>query len=139
MYLMKLNRTTRKYFKKIKAELICNSKEKKQIKKHLLLSLQDYQEHIPNCTYDDLCNHFGNPEDYAESIFEETTHELRKKLIQKNRLINILFVFIIILILSAIIYIISFIYLSQLHAVKTYEIRIEEGTTVYEKYFTEEQ
>lgn len=84
MIQMEQNNIKKKYIKAVKDHL-CSIAPSKDFMEMLSNNIDEFMSANPNCTYDDIIDQFGEPEDVAEDYLSESKESLPGKLIKKNR------------------------------------------------------
>lgn len=65
------------YLEQVRSELKGADRRKKEVLQQIQTAVEDYAEEHPQCTYQELTQHFGTPEQIAESyVAEMDSHEV---------------------------------------------------------------
>lgn len=77
-----MDRDDRRYLHQVRRALRGTGKQKKQVLAQVQASVSEYQEENPDCSYSDLVQRFGVPQQIAESYItemdpKELLHDLR--------------------------------------------------------------
>ncbi len=65
------------YLEQVRSELKGADRRKKEVLQQIQAAMEDYAEEHPQCTYQELTQHFGTPEQIAESyVAEMDSHEV---------------------------------------------------------------
>lgn len=65
------------YLEQVRSELKGAGRRKKEVLQQIQAAMEDYAEEHPQCTYQELTQHFGTPEQIAESyVAEMDSHEV---------------------------------------------------------------
>ena len=92
-----------KYYHQIGKRLHCGKEQKKQILDGLRNDIEEFRLDHPDCSFEDIQEHFGSPEDIAgEYLNDITASDLKKELSMKVLLRKaILIIIVCILIVTA--------------------------------------
>lgn len=87
-----LSRKLKKYYKQVKKRLHCSSEEKEQILNVLKGDIDEFLIQNPNADFQDVINHFGEPEIFFKSYIDsleqnEVYDKLKKSQIKKRCII----------------------------------------------------
>ena len=66
-----MNRNIKKYLKKVRADIPCGFRKKKQLMHAFLTSLEQYLHDNPDATDQDIVDAFGTPKEMAEMLSEK--------------------------------------------------------------------
>lgn len=66
-----MGRDDRRYLHQVRRALRGTGKQKKQVLAQVQASVSEYQEETPDCSYSDLVQRFGAPQQIAESYITE--------------------------------------------------------------------
>ena len=84
-----LNKELKKYKRKIKANLICNTKHSKKFMHEMSCSIDQYVEKNNIHQISEIFDHFGTPEEIAKSFLCETDISVISKKLRLKRVITI--------------------------------------------------
>lgn len=101
----KMNNDIKKYIKYVKKIISIHSKDKKEFIQLLTQKIIEFSNEHDSCSYQDIVDEFGNPNEVAGSYIEtldsdEIIKKLNKKKLNKKKIINIFISVIIILCIS---------------------------------------
>lgn len=80
---MKKSKETSLYLKQVSKK--CPVSFRKRMMMDIESSLSDYSDEHPNCTIDDIVQHFGTPEKFADEYILALDEKSREKLLSKAK------------------------------------------------------
>ena len=95
-----MNKEIKKYIKYVKKIIPFYSKDKKEFLKLLTQKIIEFSNTQPNCTYQNIIDEFGSPNEVAGSYIETLDSDEIIKKLNKKKIINIFISVIIILCIS---------------------------------------
>ena len=95
-----MNKEIKKYIKYVKKIIPFYSKDKKEFLKLLTQKIIEFSNTQPNCTYQNIIDEFGSPNEVAGSYIESLENDDIIKQLNKKKIINIFISVIIILCIS---------------------------------------
>ena len=95
-----MNKEIKKYIKYVKKIIPFYSKDKKEFLKLLTQKIIEFSNTQPNCTYQNIIDEFGSPNEVAGSYIETLNSDEIIKKLNKKKIINIFISVIIILYIS---------------------------------------
>lgn len=86
-----LSKKLKRYYKLVKKQLRCSSEEKEQILSSLKNDIEEFLIHNPSADFQDLIDHFGEPEiffkSYIDSLGQNEIYDKLKRSKIKKRII----------------------------------------------------
>lgn len=95
-----MTRNAKLYYRNVKRIVSFSSKDKKQFLQLLKKKLIEFSEQQNNCSYQDMINHFGTPNEVASSYIESLDTDILLKHLKFKKFIKILVAVLCISILS---------------------------------------
>ena len=76
------------YLEQVRSELKGADRRKKEVLQQIQTAVEDYAEEHPQCTYQELTQHFGTPGQIAESyVAEMDSQEVLRKISYRKKLV----------------------------------------------------
>ena len=84
-----MTRNAKLYYRNVKSIVSFSSKDKKQFLQLLKKNLIEFSEQQNNCSYQDMINHFGTPNEVASSYIESLDTDILLKHLKFKKFIKI--------------------------------------------------
>lgn len=96
-----MNKEVERYIKYVKKLIPIRSKDKKEFIKLLTEQINEFANEKEHCTYQDIVDEFGTPNEVAGSYIENVNSKIIVKNLNNKRIIKIVFIILIVLCISA--------------------------------------
>ncbi len=96
-----MNKDTKRYLRTVRGWLPCSGKLKRCIMTQITNRVQEYLAQNPKSTFDEICAHFGYPQEIAVAYIENTdTAEILKSLRIRRRIVTIVITAVLVILIS---------------------------------------
>ena len=99
-----MNRNIKKYLKKVRADIPCGFRKKKQLMHAFLTSLEQYLHDNPDATDQDIVDAFGPPKEMAEMLSEKISESEARQYRRRKKVVFTASILLICLLLAWIIF-----------------------------------